>query len=124
MAEEEKDDEGAAKATGGGAGRLKALLTPQLILIGVNATLTLAAIGAVVYTKLMFQRPAITESDEFKKKQEELKKVPEPKDRPQVKFEQIIVNIAMTSGKAHYATVAFSVECRDPDVASTVTAKK
>lgn len=115
------DDHGASGAAGA-APKLK--LDTQTLLLLANAILLLAALGMFVYTKLLFHRPVIAEETEIQKKQEELKKPAEPTDRPIIVFEQMIVNIAMTSGKAHYITIAFAVECKDDEIAATVKAKK
>jgi flagellar basal body-associated protein FliL len=102
----------------------KPKLAPQALLVLGNTLLVLAAAGAVAYFKLMYKKPVIEEHAELEKKQEELKKTPEPSERPLVSFDQLSVNIAMTSGKQHYATIAFAVECRDEAAAAVVNAKK
>ncbi|HRK02222.1 MAG TPA: flagellar basal body-associated FliL family protein, partial [Oligoflexia bacterium] len=77
-----------------------------------------------VYTKLLFKRPVITEESELQKKLEESHRPLVPEQKPTVDFEQLMVNIAMTSGKAHYATIAWAVECRDDEVKRMVEEKK
>ncbi len=117
MAEEEK---GGAE---GGAAPAAPKAKPPLgvLLILVNTLLVLAALGMMVYTKLLFKRPVISEETELEKKIDEVKA---PAEKSLVSFDQILVNIAMTSGKTHYATLQFTVECRTQAVASLVEAKK
>ena len=117
MAAEEAGAEGAAEAP-------KKKLSPQLILVLGNTVLMLAALGVMAYTKLLYKKPTIEEPAELEKKQEELKKAPEASERPLISFDQFSVNIAMTSGKQHYATLAFAVEARDDEAAAIVKAKK
>lgn len=102
----------------------KKKLNPQLLLILGNTVMVLAALGATAYTKLLYKKPTITEPIELEKKQEELKKAPDPNERPLISFDQLSVNIAMTSGKAHYATLAFAIEGRDDEAAAVIKAKK
>lgn len=117
MAAEEKAESAVAESP-------KPKMSLQTLLVLGNAVLMLAVLGLVAYTKLGYQRPVITEPEELAKKQEEIKAAPEPTERPLVSFDQLSVNIAMTSGKQHYATVAFSVECRDDKAAAAITEKK
>jgi flagellar basal body-associated protein FliL len=114
MAEETTEGGGAAPAPKRGP--------PPLVLI--NTVLVLIALGTLVYTKLLFHRPEISESTELQKKKDELKAPPVVEPRSIVSFDQFVVNIAMTSGKAHYATIAFAVECRDSHIEAIVNAKK
>lgn len=115
-------EEAEAGAEGGEAPKKK-LDTQTLLVLG-NTVLVLAALGTLAYTKLLYQRPVIDEPTELAKKQEELKTAPEPTERPLVTFDQMTVNIAMTSGKTHYATVAIAVECRDSEAMAKINAKK
>lgn len=113
-----------AGAEGGAPEAPKRKLDKQTMLVLVNTLLVLAALGTLAYTKLLYKKPAITEHVELEKKQEEIKAAPEPSERPLVKFDQMTINIAMTSGKAHYATVAFAIECRDEPACAAATEKK
>ncbi|MBI3555706.1 MAG: flagellar basal body-associated FliL family protein [Deltaproteobacteria bacterium] len=120
MAKDEgKDDHG------GGAAKPKLKLPDtQTLLVLVNSLLVVVALGTMVYTKLIYQRPVIVEETEMKKAVEAIKKPEPPAEHAIINFDQITVNIAMTSGKAHYATVAFAVECRDSEIANIVKVKK
>jgi flagellar basal body-associated protein FliL len=128
MADEKKEEEEAEEASGGegaggGHGPSKTR-DPQTMLVLANTVFVLGALGVLVYTKLLFERPAIVEEAELQKRQDELKAPPTAEDKSIITFEQMIVNTAMTSGKAHYATVAFSVEARDEEIAAGVRHKK
>lgn len=120
MADEGKGGEEGAT----GAAAAPKTRDPQLLLVLANTLLIVAALGVLVYTKLLFERPPIVEDSEMQKKQEELKTPPPVTERPIITFDQVTVNIAMTSGKAHYVTIAYAVEARDPGIAETVKAKK
>lgn len=119
MAEETSGGEGGAPE-----GAKPSILkdTQTLIILG-SSLVTLIALGATVYTKMLWKKPSIVEEKELQKKEEELKTPPEVGQKFIVSFDQMMINIAMTSGKAHYATIAFSVECRDSSVAAQVKAK-
>lgn len=111
-------------AEGGEAKPARKLPDTQTLLVLINTLLVIAALGALVYTKLIYQKPAIVEETEIKRKLEESKKPPEFIERPVITFDQMTINIAMTSGKAHYATLALALECRDQDAGALVKAKK
>ncbi len=119
MAEEEEEgEEGKAKT------KKKLNLSPQLLLVLGNTVLVLAALGAAIYTKILYEKPTITETKELRKKQEESKSAGTPSQRPVVTFDQILINIAMTSGKSHYATIIMSLECRDGQAEVLARTKK
>lgn len=113
-----------AGAEGGAPEAPKRKLDTQSKLVLLNTLFVLAALGTLAYTKLLYKKPVIEEHVELEKKQEEAKAAPEPTERPLVKFDQMTINIAMTSGKAHYATVAFAIECRDDAACANATEKK
>ncbi|MBI3543495.1 MAG: flagellar basal body-associated FliL family protein [Deltaproteobacteria bacterium] len=100
------------------------LPSPQIMLVVGNSLLVLTALATMVYTKLIYQRPPMNEETEIERQVEESKKPIEPTDHPLVTFDQMTVNIAMTSGKAHFATVTLALECRDGEAASLVGAKR
>lgn len=102
----------------------KAKLELQTIIVLANGIFLLAGLGFMVFTKLMLKKPEIVESVELKKKQDEAKKPLEVVEKPIVIFDQMIINIAMTSGKAHYATIAFSIETRDPTALDLIQKRK
>lgn len=118
-------EDGAETAEEGseGAEKPKRKIELQTLVLLLNGVLMLAALGVVVYTKMLFERPPILEHTELEKKKEEVKNA-EPKARPMVSFDPITVNIAMTSGKAHYANLSFSVECRDEAICTSINSKK
>jgi flagellar FliL protein len=121
----------ASEEAGAGAGGAdtpvaapKAKLSPQTLFVLVNMLLMLAALGMLVYTKLLYKKPEIIEETELEKKKEELGKPLPLAEKSLMAFEQVTVNIAMTQGKAHYATIAFSLELRDAEAAAIAKAKK
>ena len=102
----------------------KKKLDLQTILVMANTLMVLAALGATVYTKLLYKKPPIVEEEEIQKKIAEIKS-PEPTaEKIIVPFDQLLINIAMTSGKAHYATIALAIECRSEEVAEIAKVKK
>jgi len=96
----------------------------QTLLVLLNSLLVLAAVGTAVYTKLMFEKPPLVEEVELEKKKDELKTPATPVDKVMVAFDPMTVNVATTSGKAHFATLGFAVECRDQGAGELVQAKK
>jgi flagellar basal body-associated protein FliL len=99
----------------------------------INSLALLGTLGLLVYSKLIFKRPVITEESE-RKRIEAIQASPTPPSIPGlVAFEAITVNISThpadgksdtTDGpgvsdapkpqkKSHYATLAFSLEIRD-----------
>lgn len=98
-----------------------------LILALVNSIGVLGALGALVYTRMLYQRPAITEDGE-RARLAQVAASPTPPPQPgMITFEPVTVNIEATpgapkpldgtpqqiQGKLHYATVGFSLEVRD-----------
>lgn len=96
-----------------------------LILAAANGLFVLAVLGFAAYSKLVFKRPAITESEERAKLATQ---VHQKKEEPgSVKFDQVTVNIATNpknpeaapgterqlQGKLHYITFEFVLEIRD-----------
>lgn len=93
----------------------------------VNAVALLVSMGAVVYTRLLFSRPQITEESE----RERLVQVvasPTPPPVPElVQFDQLVLNIqpmpgapkpadgtsTQIEGKLHYCTLSFALEIID-----------
>lgn len=99
-----------------------------LLVVLMNTIAILAALGAFVYTRILFKRPAITEQDERAKLLEAQAHPKAPPVAGLVNFEPVTVNIKSTMpnpksetepqpgqfpGKVHYATIAFSFEIRD-----------
>jgi flagellar basal body-associated protein FliL len=99
------------------------------LLIGlVNTIAVVAAIGMLIYTRILYKRPQITEEGE-RQKIEALKALPPPTTVPgYVNFEATTINISpspvetkpsdgasnsQTVGKLHYATIGFSIELGD-----------
>lgn len=109
-----------------------------LILALVNSVAILAAMGMIVYTKLIFKRPVITESTE-RTRLANLRASPvPPATRVLLSFDPVTINIASTpnqpkpadgsvqqiEGKLHYATVGFAIEIRDSKLKEMVEEMK
>jgi flagellar basal body-associated protein FliL len=116
------------------------------LLLGLlNTVAVLAAVGALVYTRVLFKRPPITEASE--RANIEAMKVAKPAKAVvpgEVAFDQTTINIASSpmepkptessnvggsnpaqlGGKMHYATVAFTLEIRDADKKADIEALK
>lgn len=125
MAEEKdegKDTEPAGTEEAPARPKLK--LDAQSTLALANSLFIVAALGLLVYTKLLYKKPVIDEASELKQKQEELAKPAPITDRVIIPFDQLRINIAMTSGKAHYGHGCFSTECRDAEAAELVKRKR
>lgn len=120
MAEEEVKAE-QPKPSGGGS--KKALLLPLI-----NTVLVLAALGTAVYVKMVFKRPAITETQERKKLEAQQKEQTlHASDKGMIIIKPFTVNIASTpreplpgqtpdkaiEGKLHYATVKMVLAIKD-----------
>lgn len=87
----------------------------------------LAAVGALVYTRVLFKRPPITESGERSRLADEVEKTHRPTKTGTVSFDPVTVNIRSNpekpalaegtskqiGGKLHYATIGFVLEIRD-----------
>lgn len=117
MAEEQTGGEGEAAAPA----KPKFKLPPMGMLLAViNTVFVLIALSTVVYTKMLYKRPTIDEDVEFKKMADAAKLPEAGSEKALFNFDQMTVNIAQTSGKAHFVTIAFSVECRDSETASAV----
>lgn len=96
----------------------------QTILVLANTVLVLVAVGATVYTKLLYERPAIVEEVELQKKVEEIKEPEAPPERGVVKFDNMMINLLPTKGVTYYVSMTFAVETRDAEATSIVKAKK
>lgn len=86
----------------------------------------LAAVGAVVYTRMLFQRPKITESGERAARITQAEKELATPSKPStIAFDPVTVNIrgggADASPKMHYVTLGFSLEIRDEARSDAVT---
>ena len=130
-------------AAGGEAGPKPSKL--PLLLGLINTVAVLAAVGALVYTRVLFKRPPITEASE-RARIEAMKAAKPPKVMTpgEVVFDQTTVNIASSpeapkpaetagpgssapaqlGGKLHYATVSFTLEIRDADAKADIEALK
>lgn len=124
MSEESNSPDASASASaGGGSGGSKG----PLLLALLNTVGVLGALGALFYTRVLYQRPQITEQGE----RDRLAAVaanPAPPPKPgMITFEPITVNIESNpgqpkpldgspqqiQGKLHYVTLGFSLEVRD-----------
>lgn len=83
-----------------------------LILGLVNTVAVLAAMGALLYTRVLYKRPAITETTERARIAKEYAKPSAPAESGFVNFEPAKINIA-AAGKMHYALIGFQLEIRD-----------
>ncbi len=108
-----------------------------LVLALVNTLAVAGAVGALAYTRLMFKRPAITESGERRKIEAKLEKPAAPTKVAFVTFDTFTVNIKATpdrpaagegaqqvKGKLHYVTLGYALEIRDEDRAYQITNNK
>ncbi len=91
-----------------------------MILALVNTLAALGALGALVYTRMMFKRPPITEHAERQKLAEKYQGPPKESDLEIIPFKQITANIASVpaepgkpEGKLHYATIGYALEVRN-----------
>jgi flagellar basal body-associated protein FliL len=118
-----------AKAAEAG-GEVDAGPKPSIIplLMGLlNTVAILAAVGTLVYTRLMFKRPQITEEGE-RARLEQLKAAPKPEMKSgYVTLDPLTINISPSppqpkpadgtqtqlQGKLHYATIGYSLVLRD-----------
>ena len=106
---------------------LKGALSLPLIIVALNLIVGLAAVGMLAYTKLVYKRPAITETSE-RDRLASTKGSPVPLSTPgNVPFDSITLNIeaipsqprpadgtvGQIEGKLHYATIGFSLEIQD-----------
>lgn len=128
MADEEKaagaEAEGEEGEEAAKPAKRRIRIDPKVVLPLLNTALVLAAAGTLTYTKLLYKKPVISEYDELAKQKEELKKPEKPIEKSLVNFEQMTINIAPTSGKAHFATIKFSIEVRDADASKAATLLK
>lgn len=121
MAEAGETPAGDAGASSGGGSK-----TP-IILALLNTVAALAALGTFVYTRVMFERPPITEQAERARLQQAHAKPERKPEEGMISYEKITVNIRpepgapepapgtseQIKGKVHYATVEMSLEVLD-----------
>jgi flagellar basal body-associated protein FliL len=119
MAEAAAEDGAAAKPA-------KAPLSLATIMALVNMVAILGALGTFVYTRVLFQRPPITEEQERARLEAEARKNQAPTVAGVIAFEPVTVNLkpalpagpdasskTLEGGKLHYATLAFALEMKD-----------
>jgi flagellar FliL protein len=94
-----------------------------ILLAVVNTVAILAAMGFLVYTKLLFKRPAITETS-VRAQLAKTTAIPLlPAEPGFVNFEPTTLNIAAAEdGRRRYATIGFSVGIRDNTRSSEIEA--
>jgi flagellar basal body-associated protein FliL len=110
-------------AEGGNGGSKMQLLLPLL-----NTVAILAVIGTLVYTRILFKRPSITEADERARiAQSTVTSLQQNAPTPgNMTFDPVTVNIESNpghprpadderqiQGKMHYANIGFALELRD-----------
>ncbi len=90
-----------------------------MILSLVNTLAAVGALGALIYTRLLFKRPPITETSERQKLVDKYQGPPRDSELEIVSFKQITANIAAApsepgkpEGKLHYATIGYALEVR------------
>ncbi len=91
-----------------------------LILGLVNTLAVLAVLGTMVYTRVIYKRPKITEEQERVEVAEKVAQPAAPTSKALIKFDPFSVNIksaeqAPASTKLHYVNLGFSIEIRDAD---------
>ncbi len=123
---EEKPAEGAEGEKA--APKPKRNLPPGLLLAVANTLLVIAALGATVYTKMIYKKPTIDESVEMEKIKKEAVKKEEAEEtqteKPVLSFETQTINIKPTQGKPHFVTISYAVELRNEEAESAATQMK
>lgn len=118
---EEKNDAPAETPTAS-SGKKFDLMTIVLL---VSSLATIAAAGAVLYTKILFKKQKITESQELTKIQDqEPGEGGEETDGPLVQIDEMRVNIASPDGGNHFAFFSVTAECSSAEAASQFAARK
>tara|TARA_Y100000590_G_C15721835_1_gene1013783 strand:- start:2016 stop:2534 length:519 start_codon:yes stop_codon:yes gene_type:complete len=97
-----------------------------LILILINTLAILGALGMLLYTKVLFERPKITEVQEREKLAKEELEPKVPAEPGWIDIRKMTLNIRSTpekpkpstsplqiQGKLHYVTLSFSIEISD-----------
>ncbi len=121
-AKEEKD----AHAEAGAPAAPKGSKAPLLIAL-VNTLAIIAGLGTLVYTRMLYKRPTITEDSERERLAAKHAVPTTPATPGSVVFEPVTVNIESApaapkpddgtsrqlQGKLHYATVGFSIQIKD-----------
>lgn len=104
-----------------------------MILALVNTLAVLAVLGTLVYTRVLYKRPAITEETERARLTEAHASPKAPTEPGRMTFEPVTVNIqasanapqkskdggpskAPASGKMHYVTLGFTLELADKEL--------
>lgn len=85
----------------------------SFLLIALNLIAVLAAGGSLVYTRIIFKKPVITETSERKKLFEKKKVVAEVHEAGYLTFEQTSFNLQPYEGKLHYLNTTFSIQVVD-----------
>jgi len=95
-----------------------------VILLGVNLLAALGAIGMLVYTKILYKRPPITETEEREKIARKMEKKTPMGPPGSMTFPSVTVNLdpaPSDSGgqkKIHYATIGFTMSTVDQEAQS------
>jgi flagellar basal body-associated protein FliL len=118
MAEEENQGTDAAPA-----GRKFDLLT---ILLLVNLLAVLGAVGTILYTKILYKKPKITNESATETLVKKLGATDgnRNKEHPLVTLEEMRVNLAPKNGENHYAVFIVSFECLDQAAADRFNEKR
>jgi flagellar basal body-associated protein FliL len=106
------------------SGKRKLDLTTIVLLV--NALATIAAAGAVLYTKVLYEKPKITETQELAKikAHEPAEDEDRGADGPLVHIDAVRVNIASPDGGNHFAFFALSAECTSEEAQERFESRK
>lgn len=96
----------------------------QTVLLLVNFLAVAAAAGTLLYTRVLYKKPQITESQEKAKLAPSHGSESKEGDRPLATFDELRVNIASTGGRSHFATFQMTAECVDEEAQGRVESQK
>lgn len=85
----------------------------SFILLALNLLAVLTAGGSLVYTKLIFKKPVITETSERKKLFEKKKGVAQVHETGYLNFDQNAFNLQPHEGVLHYLNTTFAIQVVD-----------
>ncbi len=100
--------------------KVKKSLNLDFIMPLINTVAILGVMGLMVYTRLMYKRPMITEAGERAHLEKIKASPPPPAIVGNVPFESMLINLAPTENqdnhsrpRSHHITVSFNLEIRD-----------
>lgn len=77
------------------------------ILIALNATLILGAVGLVVYSHKFVEKPSLNQSDEFSNM---IDQTVNESNKPVVKFDEIVINLYSKQTRLRFISIKMSIE--------------